>query len=197
MLRIIPYHFKDRPILIAGGFNAELDKLKSEDFEVPQCDPTLPRVLNLACTNSKQICTDNFAYRSSTNIAITLKDVHAEPVVPCPGLVTGSQYNIDYDQGIRKLPKVIGNHDPVRAKLTIRTLTPQVLSHKSDNNHNNQVPQSLRSPQPPLPLRLNETPGHGEQGQQPNDITHPSTRRKLVLTSNQPSNDVASNPHDQ
>ena len=139
----------DQPILIAGGFNAELDKLKSNGFIVPQYDPTLPRMLKLAHkrkANSdeiKQIRTDYFAYRPSTNTTITLEDVHAESVVPCPGLVTGS-HNIDYDKGIATLPKVIGDHDPVRAKLII-TKTPQA-SHTP-------------GPQQPSLKSLDETPG--------------------------------------
>ena len=63
-----------------------------------------------------------FLHRSTAETHIELEDVHTESVVPCPGLVTGSRkYNIDYDKGITTLPKVIGDHDPVRAKLIIKS----------------------------------------------------------------------------
>ena len=80
--------------------------------------------------------------------------------------MTGShKYNIDYDKGITRLPDVLGDHDPVRARLTIRTLP--------------QVPQSPRSLQPPV--RSDGTPGHGESVPQPNDKTtqQPLARKEL------------------
>ena len=80
-------------------------------------NPTLLTALATAQSKSKpEICTDYFAYRSSTNTSITLKNVHAISVVPCPNLVTGShKCNIDCS----KLPDEIPKHDPVRARMTI------------------------------------------------------------------------------
>ena len=122
--------FAGYPILIAGGFHVELDKLQNNKFgfTVPQCDPTIPRALEcsrkLASLKRSQtpinLCTEFFAYRSaSANTSIKLENVHAEEIEPYHGLVTGSGgYNIDYDQGIRREIKVT-EHDPIRAKLTI------------------------------------------------------------------------------
>ena len=125
-LHITSTTYKNQAVLIGGGFNVELDTLKTNNygFEMPQCDLTIPRVLKLANTpkKTKNICTDYFAYRSGNNTSITLEDVHTESVEPCQGLVTGLHgCNIDYDKGIRNLPDVITDHDPVRAKLIIKT----------------------------------------------------------------------------
>ena len=119
------------PILIAGGFNVELDTLKAKyGFEIPQCDPTISRVLKVAKNKDLKICRDFFAHRSGGKICIKLENVHAETIIPSPGLVTGSGgYNIDYDQGIRKL-MITDKHDPIRAKLTI-TYTSLALKSSS------------------------------------------------------------------
>ena len=109
------------PILIAGtGFKVDLDSLQDNyGFKVSKCNPTIPRKL----IQKQPMTIDFFAYRSSAITSIKLEDVHAETIIPCPGLVTGSGgYNIDYDQ-ICTLSKVrITEHDPVRAKVTIQPL---------------------------------------------------------------------------
>ena len=113
------------PILIAGGFHVDLDTLQNNTFgfTVPQCDPTIPRVLEYSHKRLQKpinLCTEFFAYRSaSANTSIKLENIHAEEIEPCHGLVTGSGgYNIDYDQGVRREMNVT-EHDPIRAKLTI------------------------------------------------------------------------------
>ena len=117
-------NYPTHPILIAGGFNVELDTLKNDHdancgFEVMQYDPTILRVF-VQSQRKQNICRDYFAHKSSTEFEIKLEDVHAETIIPCPGIVTGlKNYNIDYDKGVCNLPDVIIEHDPIRAKLTI------------------------------------------------------------------------------
>ena len=128
--------FPKYPILTAGGFNVELTRLKEDEcgFHMTQYDPTLLRVLAILQSKNKQeICTDYFAYRSSTNTSIKLENVHAVSVVPCPGLVTGHgsyKCNIDRD----KLPDDMPKHDPVRATMTISVINDSKPQEATSNS---------------------------------------------------------------
>ena len=125
--------YSQYPMLIAGGFNEELQKLLEETpgFQVPKCGVTIPRKLKVEHKLLDNYHTDFIAYRpssctpsssgsasSSSTVNIKLEDVHSEP---CPGLVTGSNgYNIAYNQLIHNLLMIkMAKHDPVRAKLTV------------------------------------------------------------------------------
>ena len=144
------------PILIAGGFNVELDTLKNDSnancgFEVTQYDPTILRVL-IQSQRKRNICRDFFAHKTSAH-TIKLEDVHAETIIPCPGLVTGlKNYNIDYDK-VRNLPDVIIEHDPIRAKLTIEpppleiTRQPLSISSSSGASSTSSATSNTRSSQ--------------------------------------------------
>ena len=118
-------NFSKYPILIAGGFNVELDTLKNDSnancgFEVTQYDPTILRVL-IQSQRKRNICRDFFVHKTSAH-AIKLEDVHAETIIPYPGLVNGlKNYNIDYDD-------VMIEHDPIRAKLTIEPPPQEIIA---------------------------------------------------------------------
>ena len=116
--KIYPTH----PILIAGGFNVELDTLKNDNnnfrFEVMECEPTILKILQ-----KKVICRDSFAYKSSAKSHIKLEDVHAE-TIPYQDIRTTIKNCINYDKGVDDcLPDVKIEHDPIRAKLTILEVT--------------------------------------------------------------------------
>ena len=63
--KLLCHTFNKYPVLIAGGFNVELDTLKAEihNFKIPECNPTIVRVLQVANkpnTQRKVICADFF-----------------------------------------------------------------------------------------------------------------------------------------
>ena len=127
------------PVLVAGGFYIELDKehkvsgsanklkIDRKGFIVPSYNPLLHRVLHKVINHREDACIDTFAYKSSNTYAIQLNDVNPEAIDPCPSLVTGA-YNIDYDKGICNLPKMVTEHDSIRAKMIIKPLPTEQAS---------------------------------------------------------------------
>ena len=114
--------------------------IEKKGFMVPTYNPSLHRVLHKIIKHGEDACIDTFAYKNSTNYDIELKDVHPEAIDPCPGLVIGA-YNIDYDKGIRNLPDMITEHDPVRAKMTVTStsedtpIKPKINPYSKQREH--------------------------------------------------------------
>lgn len=114
-------------------------QINIKNFQVPEHNPSLYRVLHAVINHKRDVCTDTFAYKSSDTWTITLDDVHAESGISFPGLVTGpGGYNIDYD----KLPTQIAKHDPVRAELTITGTPPRAKSTITGTPPASQTPES-------------------------------------------------------
>ena len=188
------------PVLIAGGFNVPQRNFQpNNDYIVPTCYPTMLRALACGPQNdhstflrkSFEQQNNYFAHKSSARTIIELKEVCAETVVPHEDLVTGAdKYNAYCNKETLNMIK----HDPIRAKMIIKSASKKVTSTSTPSSTQSKEVMSTSTPSstPSKKATSTSTPSSTPSKKATSTSTPSSTPSKKATSTSTPSSTPSS-----